>query len=251
MDRVDYLLKELSIEEAVSVISGSDAWHSTGVDRLSLPRLKLTDGPNGARGNGSSGKSSACFPCGIALGSIWDLDLVETIGIAIGREAKSKDADVLLGPTINLHRHPLGGRHFECYSEDPILTGRLAVSFVRGVQSQRVVACLKHFVGNDTEFERHSVSSNISPRPLREMYLLPFEMGVKQGGALSVMSAYNQLNNVFCSSKKELLININCGDANANVIVDVICLWHKSYFSEYFPLIKKYKLVRHRLIKYS
>ena len=208
MDRVDYLLKELSIEEAVSVISGSDAWHSTGVDRLSLPRLKLTDGPNGARGNGSSGESSACFPCGIALGSIWDLDLVETIGIAIGREAKSKDADILLGPTINLHRHPLGGRHFECYSEDPILTGRLAVSFVRGVQSQRVVACLKHFVGNDTEFERHSVSSNISPRPLREMYLLPFEMGVKQGGALSVMSAYNQLNNVFCSSNKELLINI-------------------------------------------
>ena len=100
MDRVDYLLKELSIEEAVSVISGSDAWHSTGVDRLSLPRLKLTDGPNGARGNGSSGESSACFPCGIALGSIWDLDLVETIGIAIGREAKSKDADILLGLSL-------------------------------------------------------------------------------------------------------------------------------------------------------
>ena len=124
MDKVEYLLSELSIEEAISIISGSDAWHSTGVERLSIPRLKLTDGPNGARGDGVSGKTSACFPCGIALGSTWDIDLLKEIGRAIAREAKSKDADVLLGPTINLHRHPLGGRHFECYSEDPILTGK-------------------------------------------------------------------------------------------------------------------------------
>ena len=200
MDKVEYLLSELSIEEAISIISGSDAWHSTGVERLSIPRLKLTDGPNGARGDGVSGKTSACFPCGIALGSTWDIDLLKEIGRAIAREAKSKDADVLLGPTINLHRHPLGGRHFECYSEDPILTGKLAVSFVQGVQSQKVAACLKHFLGNDTEFERHNISSNIDQRPLREMYLLPFELGIKKGGAMSVMSAYNQLNNKFCSS---------------------------------------------------
>tara|TARA_B100001123_G_scaffold433156_1_gene557320 strand:+ start:1110 stop:3557 length:2448 start_codon:yes stop_codon:yes gene_type:complete len=208
MDKVEYLLSELSIEEAISIISGSDAWHSTGVERLSIPRLKLTDGPNGARGDGVSGKTSACFPCGIALGSTWDIDLLKEIGRAIAREAKSKDADVLLGPTINLHRHPLGGRHFECYSEDPILTGKLAVSFVQGVQSQKVAACLKHFVGNDTEFERHNISSNIDPRTLREMYLLPFELGIKKGGAMSVMSAYNQLNNKFCSSHEELLKDI-------------------------------------------
>ena len=112
-----------------------------------------------------------------------------------------------MGPTINLHRHPLGGRHFECYSEDPILTGELASSYVKGVQSVGVSACLKHFIGNDTEFQRHFVSSNIDERTLREIYLLPFEMGVK-AGSMSVMSAYNQLNNVFCSSHKALLIDI-------------------------------------------
>ena len=115
---------------------------------------------------------------------------------------------MLLGPTINIHRHPTGGRHFECYSEDPVLTGKVTVAYVKGVQSEKVSACLKHFVGNDTEFERHRVSSNIDERTLREIYLLPFEMGVKQAGALGVMSAYNQLNNVFCSSHKEILIDI-------------------------------------------
>ena len=168
----------------------------------------MTDGPIGARGDSVSGASAACFPSAISLSSMWDQESIEEIGKAIGRESKSKDADVLLGPTINLHRHPLGGRHFECYSEDPILTGKLATSYVKGVQSEGVSACLKHFVGNDTEFQRHFVSSNISDRVLREMYLLPFEMGVKQGGALSVMSAYNQLNNTFCSSDEGLLIDI-------------------------------------------
>ncbi|MDC0072829.1 glycoside hydrolase family 3 C-terminal domain-containing protein [Gammaproteobacteria bacterium] len=208
MDRIEALIKELTLEEKVSIISGSDAWHSTGVERLSLPRIKMTDGPIGARGDSASGASAACFPSASSLSSTWDLESIEEIGKAIGKESKSKDADVLLGPTINLHRHPLGGRHFECYSEDPTLTGKLAVSYVKGIQSKGVSACLKHFVGNDTEFQRHFVSSNISARVLREMYLLPFEMGVKEGGALSVMSAYNQLNNTFCSSDKDLLINI-------------------------------------------
>jgi len=208
MDKIESLLEDLTLEEKISIISGSDAWHSTGVDRLSIPRIKMTDGPIGARGDSTSGATSACFPSATALSSTWDKETIEQIGEAIGAEAKTKDADVLLGPTINLHRHPLGGRHFECYSEDPFLTGVLAVGYVKGVQSQGVSACLKHFIGNDTEFERHRVSSNIDDRVLREMYLLPFEMGVKQGGSLSVMSAYNQLNNIYCSSHKTLLIDI-------------------------------------------
>jgi beta-glucosidase len=167
----------------------------------------MTDGPIGARGDSVSGATSACFPSASCLSSSWDKDSVEEIAKAIGIEAKSKDADVLLGPTINLHRHPLGGRHFECYSEDPLLTGELASSYVKGVQSVGVSACLKHFIGNDTEYQRHFVSSNIDDRTLRELYLLPFEMGVK-AGSLSVMSAYNQLNNVFCSSNEEILTNI-------------------------------------------
>ena len=126
----------------------------------------------------------------------------------MGEEANAKDVDVLLGPTINIHRHPLGGRHFESFSEDPFLSGKIAVQYVNGVQSKNVAACLKHFVGNDTEFNRHAISSNIDERTLREIYLLPFEMGIKQGNAKVVMSAYNKLNNIYCSSHQELLIDI-------------------------------------------
>ena len=207
MDRIEALISELTLEEKVSILSGSSAWHTTAVPRLNIPRVKMTDGPIGARGDSVSGATSACFPSASCLSSSWDKDSVEDIARAIGIEAKSKDADVLLGPTINLHRHPLGGRHFECYSEDPLLTGELASSYVKGVQSVGVSACLKHFIGNDTEYQRHFVSSNIDDRTLRELYLLPFEMGVK-AGSLSVMSAYNQLNNIFCSSNAEILINI-------------------------------------------
>ena len=207
MDRIEALISELTLEEKVSILSGSSAWHTTAVPRLNIPRVKMTDGPIGARGDSVSGATSACFPSASCLSSSWDKDSVEEIAKAIGIEAKSKDADVLLGPTINLHRHPLGGRHFECYSEDPLLTGELASSYVRGVQSVGVSACLKHFIGNDTEYQRHFVSSNIDDRTLRELYLLPFEMGVK-AGSLSVMLAYNQLNNVFCSSNEEILTNI-------------------------------------------
>jgi beta-glucosidase len=168
----------------------------------------MSDGPNGVRGDSNSGKSSACFPCAISIGSTWDMDLINQLGIALGEEAKVKDVDVLLGPTINIHRHPLGGRHFESFSEDPFLTGKIATEYVKGVQSQDVAACLKHFIGNDTEYERHLVSSNIDEKTLREIYLLPFEMGIKEGNAQVVMSAYNKLNNIYCSSHKELLIDI-------------------------------------------
>ena len=119
MERIEALLEELTLEEKISIISGSGPWHSTGVERLSVPRIKMTDGPIGARGDAISGATSACFPSASLLSSTWDVDLIEQVAEAIGEEAKSKDADVLLGPTINLHRHPLGGRHFECYSEDP------------------------------------------------------------------------------------------------------------------------------------
>ena len=207
MDRIESLIKELTLEEKISILSGSSAWHTTAVPRLNIPRVKMTDGPIGARGDSVSGATSACFPSASCLSSSWDKENVENIAKAIGVEAKSKDADVLLGPTINLHRHPLGGRHFECYSEDPLLTGELAASYVKGVQGVGVSACLKHFIGNDTEYQRHFVSSNIDDRTLRELYLLPFEMGVR-AGSLSVMSAYNQLNNVFCSSNEQILTSI-------------------------------------------
>ena len=208
MPNIDKLIEDLTLEEKIILLSGFNSWYTNKIDRLDIPSIKMSDGPNGVRGDSNSGKSSACFPCAISIGSTWDMDLINELGIALGEEAKIKDVDVLLGPTINIHRHPLGGRHFESFSEDPFLSGKIATEYVKGVQSQNVAACLKHFIGNDTEFERHLVSSNIDERSLREIYLLPFEMGVKDGNAQVVMSAYNKLNNIYCSSHKELLIDI-------------------------------------------
>ena len=205
---INKIVDELTLEEKISLLSGFNSWYTNKIERLNIPSIKMSDGPNGVRGDGNSGKSSACFPCPILMGSTWNEDLFSKIGEALGDEAKDKDVDVLLGPTINLHRHPLGGRHFENYSEDPFLVGKLATAYVKGVQSKNVSACLKHFIANDTEFERHTVSSNVDERTLREVYLLPFEMGVIDGKSKSVMSAYNKLNNIYCSSHKELLVDI-------------------------------------------
>ncbi|MDC1170715.1 glycoside hydrolase family 3 C-terminal domain-containing protein [Gammaproteobacteria bacterium] len=208
MPDIKQLIKDLTLEEKVELLSGFDAWHTNKIDRLGIPSIKMSDGPNGVRGDGNSGKSSACFPCAISIGSSWNLNLINTLGEELASEAKLKDVDVLLGPTINIHRHPLGGRHFECFSEDPFLTGKIAIEYVKGVQSKNIAACLKHFVGNDTEFERYTVSSNIDERTLREIYLLPFEMAIKEANAKVVMSAYNKLNNIYCSSHDNLLIEI-------------------------------------------
>ena len=208
MTNIDQIIKTLTLDEKVSLLSGFNSWYTNKIEKKNIPSIKMSDGPNGVRGDSNSGKSSACFPCAISIGSTWDLSLIKDIGIALGEEAQAKDVDVLLGPTINIHRHPLGGRHFESFSEDPFLTGKIATNYVQGVQSKNIAACLKHFVGNDTEYERHSISSNIDAQTLREIYLLPFEMGIKEGNAKVVMSAYNKLNNIFCSSHQDLLIKI-------------------------------------------
>jgi beta-glucosidase len=193
MKNIDQIIKTLTLDEKVSLLSGFNSWYTNKIEKKNIPSIKMSDGPNGVRGDSNSGKSSACFPCAISIGSTWDLSLIKDIGIALGEEAQAKDVDVLLGPTINIHRHPLGGRHFESFSEDPFLTGKIATNYVQGVQSKNVAACLKHFVGNDTEYERHSISSNIDAQTLREIYLLPFEMGIKEGNAKVVMSAYNNI----------------------------------------------------------
>ena len=208
MSNIEKLIQDLTLEEKVTLLSGFNSWYTNKIDRLGIPSIKMSDGPNGVRGDSTSGKSSACFPCAISIGSTWNMNLIRRLGVALGEEAKIKDVDVLLGPTINIHRHPLGGRHFESFSEDPFLSGKIATAYVQGVQSQDVAACLKHFIGNDTEFERHLVSSNIDEKTLREIYLVPFEMGIKEGNAKVVMSGYNKLNNIYCSSHKELLIDI-------------------------------------------
>ena len=208
--RIEELLAALTTEEKVALVTGADTWHTRSVERLQIPKLKLTDGPNGARGDGllGTGTPTACIPCGSALGASWDPHLVEELGQLLGDEARAKRAQVLLAPTINLHRSPKGGRNFECFSEDPILTGQLAAALVRGVQSRGVATTPKHFVGNDSEFERNSIDTQIDERTLREVYLVPFEHAVIDGGCWGIMSAYNRLNGTFCAENHWLLTTV-------------------------------------------
>ena len=197
--RIDELLGELTIDEKAVMVAGVDLWHTAPVPRLGIPALKVTDGPAGARGERWTGRASASFPCGTALGATWNPEVVRTIGERIGREARRKGAHVLLAPTVNIHRHPLAGRNFECYSEDPFLSARLAVEYISGVQSTGVGCSVKHFVANDSEFERMTISSEVDARTLREISLVPFEAAVLEAHTWSVMAAYNRLHGTYCS----------------------------------------------------
>jgi beta-glucosidase len=210
MTDIDKLLAELTLDEKAALSAGVDMWSTASVPRLGIPSVQLTDGPNGARGNqpGPAGPTATCVPCGSALGATWDPDLVERVGALVGREARAMGARVLLAPTVNIHRSPLAGRNFECYSEDPLLAGRVAAGYVRGAQSQGVATTVKHFVGNDAEFERYTISSEIDERALREIYLRPFELAVREGGSLGVMTSYNRVNGRWCSEQPELIAGI-------------------------------------------
>jgi beta-glucosidase len=209
---VEALVGEMTLEEKAALTAGANFWSTAGIERLGIPPVWMTDGPNGARGAALGGEgralTAACVPCGAALGATWDPALVERIGVLVGAEARTKGCRVLLAPTVNLHRSPLGGRNFESYSEDPLLAGTLAVAYVRGVQSQDVATTVKHFAGNESEFERMTMDAVIDERTLRELYLLPFELAVRDGGALGVMTAYNRLNGVYCSDSEHLLRDI-------------------------------------------
>ncbi|MBN1138465.1 MAG: glycoside hydrolase family 3 C-terminal domain-containing protein [Anaerolineae bacterium] len=208
-DKIEDLIAQMTLEEKVSMLAGADMWHTVPVERIGIPAIKVTDGPNGARGSKQrGGPSSACFPVGVALAATWNPDLVRQVGQALAEEVKAKGAHILLAPTVNIHRSPLAGRNFECYSEDPYLTGRMAVAYIDGLQSMGVGACIKHFVGNDSEFERTTMSSEIGERALREIYLAPFRMAVQEAKPWSVMSSYNKLNGTWCNENAGLLLGI-------------------------------------------
>lgn len=194
-------------EELVRPLAGSDWWNVPGSG--DVPGFRVSDGPSGARGQlFMGGPPSVSFPCGAALGATWDVDLVGRVGAALAEEARAKGAHVLLGPTVNLQRTPLGGRHFECFSEDPVLTAELAVAYVEGLQGAGVAACVKHLVANDQEHDRFEVSSEPDERTLREVSLLPFEHALRRAGAWSTMAAYNRLHGTHCSQHERLLTTI-------------------------------------------
>jgi beta-glucosidase len=211
-NRVNELLKQLTLEEQVSLLAGANNWETVAIERLGIPSMRVTDGPAGARGTRFDGPASVNVPCGTALGATWDPALVQEVGVLLGREVKAKGAAIHLAPTINLHRTPIGGRNFECLSEDPYLTGAIAVGYVKGVQSEGVASCVKHFVGNDTEVERMTINSEIDERTMREMYLAPFEATVREANAKSIMTAYNRINGPYAADSKELITDVLRGE---------------------------------------
>jgi beta-glucosidase len=209
-EKIEALIKRMTREEKATLTGGKDLWHSSPLERLGIPALKLSDGPNGVRGKADEIQpiTSASFPVGSAMAATWNPSLIKEIGMALGEEAHAKGAQVLLGPTVNIHRVPLAGRNFECFSEDPYLSSVMAVSYIRGVQSQGVAACVKHFVCNDQETDRFSISAEIPDRVLHEIYLPPFKAAVIEAGVHTVMSAYNRVNGVFASEHRSLLLEL-------------------------------------------
>ncbi|KAK7413388.1 hypothetical protein QQX98_007765 [Neonectria punicea] len=208
-NRIHQLLLQLTVDEKLSLLAGGSQWRTAAVKRLGIPSLKVSDGPSGARGEiFGEGVPAAYLPSGVSLGATWDVGLMEQIGQLLAEECKSKSASVSLAPTMCIHRHPLGGRNFESFSEDPYLTGKMATAHVRGLQSRGVGATPKHFVANDQETKRFKTNAHIDPRALREVYLLPFQMMVRESDPWCMMTAYNKVNGHHCDTSKELLVDI-------------------------------------------
>lgn len=208
-ERTEAILSQMTLKEKIDMLAGADFWTTVPNERLNIPAMKVTDGPNGARGGEfGMGPTAACLPVGIAIGATWNTELIEQLGGVLADEAKSKGASILLAPTINIHRSTLNGRNFECYSEDPWLSGQMAAAYITGLQAGGIGACPKHFVANDSEFERYTMNSIVDERALREIYLPPFKAAVQKGGAWAVMSGYNKVNGVWCSENSTLLKDI-------------------------------------------
>ena len=206
----------LTREEKLRLVSGADFWRTAALEEHGIASVMLTDGPHGLRKQRGSGdhvglsdsEPATCFPTAVTLGSSWDVALVEAVGAALGREARAQDVGVLLGPGLNLKRHPAGGRCFEYFSEDPLLSGRLAAAMVRGIQSEGVGACAKHFVANNQEAWRMRLDTVVDERTLRELYLPAFEEVVTQAHPWAVMSSYNLVGGEHVGESRRLLTGI-------------------------------------------
>jgi beta-glucosidase len=207
---IERLLAKLTRDEKCKMLHGADAWTVNGCARLGVPDWTVSDGPVGVRGRGNT--PGLVLPGPSAMAATWDIELVEAIGAALGEEARDREIDVLLAPTVNLHRSPRGGRHFEAFSEDPELTARMAVAYIRGVQSQQVGACIKHLVANDQEHERQTIDVQVDERTLREVYLRPFEAAVAEADVRAVMAAYNYVNGEHACAQHHVIVEVLKGE---------------------------------------
>jgi len=211
-----HIIDQLTLEEKASLTSGKDFWQTVNIDRLGIPSIFLADGPNGLRkqkaaadhlGLNESVKST-CFPTSATLANSWNPLLIETASTLLGVEAVAEKVSVVLGPGVNIKRNPLAGRNFEYYSEDPYLAGKVASAFIRGIQQNGIAASVKHFAANNQEFRRMSIDSVVDERALREIYLQPFEMAVKEGKTKTVMASYNLINGVYANENMHTLKEI-------------------------------------------
>ncbi|KAJ8122053.1 hypothetical protein ONZ43_g1650 [Nemania bipapillata] len=206
-------LASLTTEEKVSLLTAADFWRTKAIPEKEIPAIKTSDGPNGARGGiFVGGTKAALFPCGISLAATWNKSLLYQVGQHLAGEVQARSAQVLLAPTVCMHRHPLGGRNFESFSEDPLLTGKLASQYIKGLQSKGIAATIKHFVTNEQETHRLTIDSLVMERPLREIYLRPFEIAVREANPWAVMSSYNLINGVHADMNNHTLKDILRGE---------------------------------------
>ncbi len=203
-ERAKALLARMTLEEKIDYLGGDRNFFIRGIARLGIPEIKMSDGPAGCRNWGPS----TAYPAPLATAATFDPAMAERVGKSIGRDCRARGVHILLGPGVNIHRSPLGGRNFEYLGEDPLLAGKTAAAFIRGVQSEGVLATVKHFAGNNQEWDRNHVSSEIDERTLREIYFPAFERAVREGGVSSVMTAYNLLNGTFCSHDSWLIRDV-------------------------------------------
>lgn len=215
-ERVEAVCRRMSLLEKCALLTGEGEFNTRGYERYGVPEVNVSDGPHGLRHQGKTGNHlgiggsdpATCFPTASILACSWDPDLAEEVGAALGAEAKRLDVQVLLGPGLNMKRSPLCGRNFEYFSEDPVLAGRMAAGMVRGIQSQGVGACPKHFAVNSQESRRQAVDSVVDEKTLREIYLTGFEIVVKESHPLSIMSSYNMVNGTYANENGHLLTDI-------------------------------------------
>ncbi len=208
------LIAQMSLEEKAGLCSGKDMWHTKAIERLGIPSVMMCDGPHGLRKQDDSGVSTSlnvsvdaiCFPTASATASSWDKALLNQLGQAIGEEAVAENVALVLGPGTNIKRNPLCGRNFEYFSEDPYLAGMLSASFIDGVQSKNIGTSIKHYCANNQETYRMTINSVVDERTLREIYLLPFEIAVKQSQPRTIMASYNLINDTY-ATENEFLLN--------------------------------------------
>src|SRR5207248_4614087 len=202
--RVNSILGQMTLEEKIDYIGGVDGFFVRDIPRLHLPRFKMADGPIGVRNFGPA----TAMAGGISLAATWDPALAERVGTEIGRDARAKGVHFLLGPGVDIYRAPMNGRNFEYFGEDPFLASAIAVGYVTGVQSQGVSAKVKHYMGNNSEFDRHNTDSRIDERTMHEIYLPTFEAAVKEAHVGAIMDSYNLVNGEHASQNRHLLTEI-------------------------------------------